>query len=435
VKRWLRAGLVLALTATVVVTPAGAASAATHKAGAGWALDRLDQVLRQPDDNRFRWDDALSGSGVTIHVLSDGTSEIPQLAGRVEPTLAFGNGRNGSSTVDSCWRPSISDGTALAALAAGDVHGVARDASVKGLQIPSCWTTQEWVCTRVWDPATQEWVEDCRWETRYHETLDLDDYIDAIRFVTDHGARPAVGLLDRAWPGGSPALEQALRDSVAAGVTWVVPAGDGGTTACDYTPSWLGGGLNGLITVGSIDINDGFVSGTNGGNCLDLFAPGKDVDSPSTSLYGGTSVAAAYTAGVVAQLREAAPASATPADLELTSLKTNATSGRISGLPTGSPNLLLHSAWWGPVVWLNCENMGATPVSGRGGVACDEGELNGPATSQRWRRNNVAQPAWDDESGILDTCQIGTSNLYRVEVVRNGLTDSTSRSLLCTATP
>src|SRR6185295_8403416 len=101
------------------------------------------------------------------------------------------------------------------------------------------------------------------------------------------------------------ALNQALTASVAAGITWVVPAGDDTQPACSHTPSSLGSGTDGLITVGATDSSDAFVATTSGGPCVDLYAPGQGVDSLYGSLAfpltGPTRPATAYTAGVVAQ--------------------------------------------------------------------------------------------------------------------------------------
>jgi hypothetical protein len=417
-----RIALVVALAAAAVTVYAHAASAASHTRVAQWALDRLDQTEHQTSDLRYRWEDALSGDGATIYVLSDGTSEISELSGRVRPGLAFGGARNADPIADECHRdPGLTDGTALAALAAGSSRGVARDATVRGLQIPYCYTSYGQSCTG----------NMCQTVPLYHETLDLNDYAEAIRWVTVNGTRPAVGLFDAVWSGANAAIEQALRDSVAAGVTWVVPAGDAGGDACGHTPAALGGGLDGLVTIGATGIDDFAAAGTNTGGCVDLFAPGKDVDSPSSTLTTGTRLAAAYTAGVVAQFLEGAAPGTAPGTVEAVALKANATLGKL-GVPSGSPNLLLHSAWWGPVVWLNCENAGY--AHGHGNIACEQGDLNGLSGTQRWSRDATPRSTFNDQSSILDACTVGHWHLYKVDTVRNGQHDSASVDVECEGT-
>jgi hypothetical protein len=112
-------------------------------------------------------------------------------------------------------------------------------------------------------------------------------------------------------------------------------------------------------------------------------------------------------------------------------MKNNATPGKITGLPATTPNLILHSAWWGPVVWINCESTGY--INGHGGYVCDAGQLNGPDADHRWWVNSAARPAWNDLTGIVGTCTIDDWYTVRVDVTRNGNHDTKSFSFRCTA--
>src|SRR6185436_13110337 len=120
-----------------------------------------------------------------------------------------------------------------------------------------------------------------------------------------------------------------------------------------------------------------------------------------------------------------------PGNLEALALKPNATHGQL-GVPSGSPNLLLHSAWWGPVAWLNCENAGY--AHGHGNIACEQGDLNGVSGTQRWSRDATPRSAFNGQSSILDGCTVGHWHLYTVDTVRNGLHDSAAVDLECEGT-
>jgi hypothetical protein len=205
------------------------------------------------------------------------------------------------------------------------------------------------------------------------------------------------------------------------GVTWAVPAGDHTPPACDHTPTWLGEPLPGVIIVGATDRNDAFVTGGGHGPCVDIFAPGLAVASLAP-VRGATGAAAAFTAGVIAQYLDVA-STWTPAALEQ-HLTEQATAGAVSGLPDDSPNLLLHSAWWGPVLNLTCGSIVTTPTLGRFG--CDAVDLNGRSTGHRWRRGNEPRAAWNDRSGIAGTCALGQIYSFRVEATRYGHVDAAS---------
>jgi hypothetical protein len=262
----------------------------------------------------------------------------------------------------------------------------------------------------------------------------IADVIEAVDWVTANADRPAVAVLDFAHVGSSPGLDQAMRDSVAAGVTWTVPAGESAHPACDHTPSWLGDPVDGVITVGATDSSDRYVLGTGWGPCVDIFAPGLGVDSP-TALTVTTPVAAALTAGVIAQYLEPAP-NWTPAQLEA-HLKAQATTGKVTRRPTNTPDLLLHSAWWGPVLRVTCDNNGTSDTE-IGGFTCWTGSLNGPVTGQVWEQYVGSPPAWQHQpsangsSFLVGTCAYGSWIKARVTASRNGHSQTgTSPSLKC----
>jgi hypothetical protein len=402
--------------------PAAAANSTQILGGGLWGLDRLDQVVRQPDDGEFRYHDSVSGNGVTIFVLDEGTFDgADDLTGRVDPALGFGGGLNASIGLDSACVNS-GDAVSLASLAAGTTHGVAKDARVRFLQISDCEYRERERCENRWvdddhDPATPDvWKRVC-WRELYSVwSVGKEDLIEAIDYVTNTSQRPAIGLIKQTWVTRWTDLDQALTRSVKRGVTWVLAAGDDTPyPACDHTPSWLGSADDGVITVGAVDVNDAFVPGTAWGPCVDIFAPGLDVAAPAP-VEEATAAAAAYTAGVIAQYLEPGP-DWDPGRLERW-LKSQATVGALSGLPAGSPNLLLHSAWWGPVLRLLCENTSTTSTRGR--FSCEVSDLNGASSGYQWYKDGQHRAVWDGLTEVTGSCTIGAAHTFQVEATRSG---------------
>lgn len=94
----------------------------------------------------------------------------------------------------------------------------------------------------------------------------------------------------------------------------VVPAGNDGGAACKSFP----GNIAGAITVGATDQNDKQAPFSNGGACVDLWAPGVDMYSVwhytplHTVSYSSTTSAAALVAGALAILLETFPRMSAP---------------------------------------------------------------------------------------------------------------------------
>ena len=140
--------------------------------------------------------------------------------------------------------------------------------------------------------------------------------------------------------GASSALDTAVANSVASGVTFAVAAGNSNTDACTTSPARAPS----AITVGATTTTDDRASYSNYGTCLDLFAPGSGITSDwntsdtATNTISGTSMATPHVTGSAALYLADHPGSS-PAAVT-SGLLAAATTGHVTAPGTGSPNLL-----------------------------------------------------------------------------------------------
>jgi subtilisin family serine protease len=146
---------------------------------------------------------------------------------------------------------------------------------------------------------------------------------EGIEYAADHGA--AVINLSLTQPGTEQSPEvvmlcAATEYAIARGVVVVAASGNGGSVSSVSYPAKC----EGVIAVGASDPNDARAYFSNGGDGLDVVAPGVDIFSTlrtGDTAYGffrsgdGTSFAAPHVAGAIALLRAARP-EYTPAQIE-----------------------------------------------------------------------------------------------------------------------
>ena len=180
------------------------------------------------------------------------------------------------------------------------------------------------------------------------QVIDSFNWVDStvvagVDWVTANHASPAVANMSLGG-GASSTLDTAVQNSINSGVTYAVAAGnDNGLDACTESP----GRVAAAITVGSTTSTDARSSFSNIGTCVDIFAPGSSITSSwstsdtATNTISGTSMATPHVTGVAALYLQN-NTTASPATVANAIIST-ATTGRLTGIGTGSPNRLLYS--------------------------------------------------------------------------------------------
>lgn len=287
---------------TLQLTASGTESSPT------WGLDRIDQRDR-PLNNSYTYNS--SGEGVTAYVIDTGIRTAhSEFSGRAfEGYTAINDGRG----AQDC----NGHGTHVAGTVGGERYGVAQDVGLVAVRVLDC-----------------------------SGSGSNSGVIAGIDYVTRTASGPAVANMSLGG-GNSTALDQAVRNSINSGVTYAVAAGNDSTNACTGSPNRVAEAL----TVGSSTSSDSRSSFSNYGSCVDLFAPGSSIQSAwhtsnsAVNTISGTSMASPHVAGAVALYLEDHP-SATPSAVH-SAVVNNATPNRLSGIGTGSPNLLLHTLFAG----------------------------------------------------------------------------------------
>ena len=276
---------------------------ATQTNPPSYGIDRVDQ-RNLPLSASYTY--TSTGTGVRAYIIDTGIRATHQdFGGRVVA---------GTNTVDAS--PSTTDcnghGTHVSGTVGGASYGIAKGVTLVAVRVFGCGNST----------PTSAIIAGVDWATGNHQA-----------------GQPAVANMSLGG-GASAALDTAVRNLIADGVTVSIAAGNGNVlglpqNSCSVSPARVTEG----ITVGASDRNDAKASFSNYGTCVDLHAPGVNIvsagsasDSAAATL-SGTSMACPHVVGVSAQYLQANPG-ATPAQVQA-AIKSLSTKSVVTGTGGG----------------------------------------------------------------------------------------------------
>jgi subtilisin family serine protease len=271
-----------------------------------WGLDRIDQ-RNLPLDNSYTY--PHNGAGVRAYVIDTGI--------RFSHTTFGGRAVSGFDAIDGSTADDANGhGTHVAGTVGGSQYGVAKGVTLVGVR----------VLNAAGSGTNAQVIAGIDWVTGDHDPGEL-------------------AVANMSLGGAGTALNAAVTNSIADGVSYAVAAGNESTDACTRTPASTPNAITVGATGGTAGSSDARASFSNFGTCLDIFAPGVSITSSwftsdtATNTISGTSMATPHVAGAAAIVLAQNP-SFTPQQVR-DFLVNNATNNVVTNPGTGSPNRLL----------------------------------------------------------------------------------------------
>ncbi|MDE4039334.1 S8 family peptidase [Acinetobacter pittii] len=277
---------------------------ATTQSNPDWGLDRIDQK-NLPLDSAYSY--LQTGSGTTAYIVDTGIlSTHQQFSGRVLSGYTAISDGNGTSDCHG-------HGTHVAGTVGGSTYGVAKNVSLVPIRILGC------------DGSGAS-----------------SNVIAGLDWILKNGKKPAVVNMSLGGEANA-SLDSAVENLFNNGYVMVVAAGNSNTDACSSSPARV----SKAITVAATDSTDTRASYSNYGSCVDIFAPGSQINSSwigsntATKVLNGTSMATPHVVGVVAEMLQSTP---TAAPQTISTNLLNQASNNVVKNPSGSPNRLLYKS-------------------------------------------------------------------------------------------
>lgn len=267
-----------------------------------WNLDRLDQTNLPLDFNKYTID---SGSNVDIFVLDTGVRGTHQeLIGNVQDVPNFAYPGYPPNDI-------VAHGTHVSSIAIGRYLGVARKAKIFNVKVLN-------------DSGTGTY----------------SSIIKAIEWILKNKSKTRCSIVNMSLGGPFNSIfNDVVNSAVELGLRIVVAGGNSNRNACLQSPA----SAEKAITVGSTDSQDYKSYFSNIGSCIDLFAPGSNINGAISSgnhMYrkmSGSSMSAPHVSGALAVYLSTYGCNATT-DNFLSLMKNN----KIKGLSNDSPNKLVN---------------------------------------------------------------------------------------------
>jgi subtilisin family serine protease len=280
----------------------------TEQTNATWGIDRSDQRTL-PLSGTYTYTN--TGDGVKAYIIDTGIrtghSEFGGRAVKGFDAVTLGG------TAEDC----NGHGTHVAGTVGGTTYGIAKGVMLVAVRVLSC-----------------------------SGSGTVSGVIAGIDWVTgDHAAgAPAVANMSLGG-GASTTLDDAVKNSIADGVSYAIAAGNGNRggrqdNACKYSPARVPEAM----TISATNNTDTKPTWANYGDCVDFFAPGVSIKSAwhtsdiATNTISGTSMATPHAAGVAALFLQSNPGAAPQTVRD--ALYNNTTKGVVKSSSTVNNHLL-----------------------------------------------------------------------------------------------
>lgn len=373
----------------------GVATTLATQSNPVWGLDRIDQRTRTLDG---AYTYTTTGSGVHSYIIDTGIrathSEFTGRLGAGYTAISDGRG-----TADC-----NGHGTHVAGTVGGTSYGVAKRTTLHAVRVLDCTGSGSW-----------------------------SGVIAGIDWVARNAVKPAVANMSLGG-GANASVDDAVRKTVASGISVAVAAGNSGVDACNSSPARVAE----AVTVGATDSRDTKPSWSNYGSCLNILAPGVSIKSAghggdtATATMDGTSMASPHVAGVLARYLQAYPTA--PPSSAKTAIQNMATTNVVSSAGTGSPNRLLYMSD-GTTAPSNYAPQ-ATFTYSCSGLTCSFNDTSTDADG------SIASRTWNFGDGTTSTATApaktyaagGTFTVTLTVTDNGGLTDSETKSVAVSST-